>query len=52
MDCTGPDGSRRLDDPKLPEPLRPLARRNGLAMSHAGFGSDFDRLFATMDRVL
>jgi hypothetical protein len=85
LDCTGPDGRRRLDDPHdfvrievegalarpgvrvipvlvdgaslpgasdLPDSLKPLARRNGLAMSHAGFGSDFERLFLTLDRVL
>jgi hypothetical protein len=85
LDCAGPDGRRRLDDPDdfvrievesalarpgvrvipilvdgasvpgaadLPDHLKPLARRNALTMSHAGFGSDFERLFSTLDRVI
>jgi hypothetical protein len=37
---------------QLPESLASLARRNGIAMSHDSFGSDADRLIATLDRVL
>ena len=85
LNCTGPNGRRRLDDPDdfvrievgsalarpgvrvipvlvdgasvpnaadPPEPLKSLARRNGLGMSHAGFGADFERLHATLQRVV
>jgi hypothetical protein len=37
---------------QLPESLSSLARRNGIAMSHASFGSDADRLIETLDRIL
>jgi hypothetical protein len=37
---------------QLPESLASLARRNGIAMSHDSFGSDSDRLIATLDRLL
>jgi hypothetical protein len=37
---------------QLPTSLASLARRNGIAMSHDSFGSDADRLIATLDRVL
>jgi hypothetical protein len=37
---------------QLPKPLHSLGRRNGIAMSHASFGSDADRLIETLDRIL
>jgi hypothetical protein len=37
---------------QLPASLASLARRNGIAMAHDSFGSDADRLIATLDRVL
>ena len=37
---------------QLPTSLASLARRNGITMSHDSFGSDADRLIATLDRVL
>jgi DivIVA domain-containing protein len=85
LDCVGPDGDRRLNNPDdfvrleietalarpgvrvipvlvdgasvpnssdLPEVLSPLARRNGISMSHEGFGGDLGRLLTTLQRVL
>lgn len=37
---------------QLPESLAALARRNGIAMSHASFGSDAERLIETLHRIL
>jgi hypothetical protein len=37
---------------QLPESLASLSRRNGIAMAHASFGSDADRLIDTLDRIL
>jgi len=37
---------------QLPGPLTPLARRNGIAMAHASFASDAERLIETLDRIL
>ena len=37
---------------QLPTPLSSLARRNGIAMAHASFGSDAERLIATLDRIM
>jgi uncharacterized membrane protein YeaQ/YmgE (transglycosylase-associated protein family) len=46
------DGASVPSAADLPDPLKPLARRNGLSMSHAGFGSDFDRLSSTLQRIV
>jgi TIR domain len=46
------DGASVPNATDLPDPLKPLARRNALTMSHAGFGSDFDRLHSTLQRVV
>jgi len=40
----------RLAD--LPEPLKPLARRQGLEISHIGFDEDVTRLIQTLEEVL
>ena len=37
---------------ELPAPLAALSRRNGLAISHEAFNSDFDRLLKTLERVI
>jgi len=37
---------------QLPESLGSLARRNGMAMSHASFASDAERLIETLDRIM
>jgi hypothetical protein len=36
----------------LPEPLKPLARRNGCTISHAQFKRDCQELISTLERVL
>jgi hypothetical protein len=46
------DGASVPNANDLPDPLKPLARRNGLSFSHAGFGSDFERLSATLQRFV
>ena len=52
--ASSPSSSRGRPYPRLqlPASLASLARRNGIAMSHDSFGSDADRLIATLDRVL
>jgi hypothetical protein len=37
---------------ELPESMAPLARRHGIAMSHANFGSDVERLLEAVDRAM
>jgi TIR domain len=37
---------------KLPSTLAPLARRNGIEMSHARFAGDTERLIKTIERVI
>jgi hypothetical protein len=32
--------------------MESLARRNGIEMSHASFGSDAAKLIATLDRIM
>lgn len=46
------EGAQVPDATALPPTLEPLARRNGVEMSHARFGSDTDRLIDTLDRIL
>jgi hypothetical protein len=40
----------RRDD--LPTSMEPLARRNGIEMSHAGFSADVERLIGALKRVV
>jgi hypothetical protein len=37
---------------KLPSSMESLARRNGIEMSHANFGSDTAKLITTLDRIM
>jgi hypothetical protein len=37
---------------ELPPSIASLARRNGIEMSHASFGSDTAKLIATLDRIM
>jgi hypothetical protein len=37
---------------ELPESMAPLARRHGIAISHANFASDVERLIATIDGLM
>jgi TIR domain len=37
---------------QLPQSLSPLARRNGISMSHASFASDAERLIETLGRII
>lgn len=46
------EGAQVPEAGDLPPSLEPLARRNGVEMSHARFGSDADRLIDTLDRIL
>jgi len=46
------EGATTPKSTQLPPSLASLARRNGIAMSHASFTSDVSRLIATLDRIL
>jgi hypothetical protein len=45
------EGARMPCVEELPGPIKPLARRNGIEISHASFGSDTAKLIATLDRL-
>jgi TIR domain len=45
-------GARMPRKELLPEPLRPLTRRNALELSEARWGYDVGRLFGTLDELL
>jgi hypothetical protein len=45
------DGAPMPRAEELPEPLKPLARRNAIWVSHEGFGADTQRLVEVLQRV-
>jgi hypothetical protein len=46
------DGAKPPASSDLPAPLCALAQRQGLAMSHESWGSDFGRLLKALEAVL
>lgn len=46
------EGAQVPQAEELPRSLESLARRNGIEMSHANFGSDTAKLIATLDRII
>jgi hypothetical protein len=45
------EGARMPHVEELPSSIQLLARRNGIEISHASFGSDTAKLIATLDRL-
>lgn len=45
------EGARMPHAEELPGPIQLLARRNGIEISHASFGSDTAKLITTLDRL-
>jgi hypothetical protein len=46
------EGARMPQAEELPSSIQLLARRNGIKISHASFGSDTAKLITTLDRLL